>query len=626
MAVILYHFRVTPFSGGFIGVDIFFVISGYLITGILFKESINGVFSLYTFYSRRARRLLPALIATVLLAFITGYFILFPEDLARQSRETIAALLGASNILFWTESGYFDSDALLKPLLHTWSLSVEFQFYAFWPFLIGFLAKTKRVAWVVLAIAALASLLACVHVLFVDAAAGFFLTPFRIWEFAIGGLVFFIERRRLQNRLLLDALYLIGFGLNVACMVAYNKDTLFPGWAAIPPVFATALMIYAGPGARLAALFTHWPTRFTGQISYSLYLVHWPILVFSSYLLGSDITPDQTLSLIGMTFIIAVAMFSLVESPFRNARSISPLAFNLASAGALACLMVPAVYGWMDNGLWAWQLVGSDVVKAINTYDLNAARDYVWSRYEKFEQPQNFQTTKPHVLLIGDSQSADLLNMFVEAGLNEKVEIITRKVFYECGLPYLPEGEREKFLSDNNPISKKSPAMIDYCNSAMNQLIASEALKNADVVLVAFLWQDFAKSFIKKSLGYISAQTKGKMWIVGSKTFSVSSARMVNDLGTLAGIGHHAASSIPQTTKNLNQFLEETYAPRFLNMLDPICPARDYCLVVTQELKPIFWDSTHFTKEGAVFIWNRGANHLFDFLDKERPLNGEAHS
>jgi peptidoglycan/LPS O-acetylase OafA/YrhL len=283
LAVLFYHFKIKPFSGGFVGVDIFFVISGYLITGIISNEMLEGIFSFSSFYNRRARRLVPALFTTILLTFVVSYFVFFPADFIRQSRATVFSLLGASNLLFWTESGYFDVDSVVKPLLHTWSLSVEFQFYAVWPVFIYFLVKAKRYTKIGLSAAAAISFVACQYMLYEDSAAAFFLTPFRIWEFAVGGLVVLLERRRIQNVFLLEGVYLTGLFLIVACIVGYGRDTLFPGLMALPPVIGTAFMIYAGSRAKASALFDQYPLRYVGQISYSLYLVHWPILVFSLY-------------------------------------------------------------------------------------------------------------------------------------------------------------------------------------------------------------------------------------------------------------------------------------------------------------------------------------------------------
>ena len=622
LAILLYHFQVKPFTGGFVGVDIFFVISGYLITGIILKESSKGVFDFLNFYGRRSRRLVPALLATVCLSFLAGYFIFFPEDFARESRATVFTLLGASNFLFWMESGYFDVDSLRKPLLHTWSLSVEFQYYAVWPPFIWFLAKAKRTATIVaaLAVAALMSFVACVYIQHIDAAASFFLTPFRIWEFDAGALVFLLERRRLRNELTLEVLYFAGLILNVCCVVGYDRDMLFPGWTALPPVIGTALMIYAAPGARGSVFLDRWPVRYIGKISYSLYLVHWPILVFALYLFGPNLRPLQTAALIGLAFVMAVVLFELVESPFRGTKKIkgvSLFAFKAWCAGLIACVMAPAAYGWASNGLWAWRLSDSDVIKKINATDLEAAKAYTWVNYDRFEQADDFKTTNRRVLIVGDSQSADILNMFVEAGLDKKAEIITRRVSYDCGLPYLPEGEREQFWARYNPITIKAPGKTEQCKLYMDRLMSSPALANADVVIVVFLWEDFVRPFLSESLDAISKRARNRIWIVGSKKLSASSAQMVNNVGAIDKAERYAADSIPPDTKNLNRFLREIYGSRFVDILSAVCPNTHRCLILTDDYEPVFWDPAHFTKKGAEFIWKQGASQLFEFLDHE---------
>lgn len=194
-AVVLFHLGWTTVSGGFVGVDVFFVISGYLISRIIWTESAQSRFSLANFYARRARRLLPALSATVVASFIVGAFLLIPEQFQELSRSALFSLLGLANFDFWMQSGYFDSSAIQKPLLHIWTLAVELQFYAFWPFLIAAtVRKTCGTAFGLIAAALVVSLGGCPWMMNHDPTAAFFLVPFRVWEFAAGGLVFLIER------------------------------------------------------------------------------------------------------------------------------------------------------------------------------------------------------------------------------------------------------------------------------------------------------------------------------------------------------------------------------------------------------------------------------------------------
>jgi len=322
LSVVLYHYGIGGLQGGFVGVDVFFVISGYLITGIIHKEMQQGRFTLAGFYERRARRIFPALFAMLLATLVAGLFLLLPSDLVRLGKAAVATVLFVSNVQYLRESGYFDSSSDFNPLLHTWSLGVEEQFYVGLPLLL-MLVHRYRPAWMlrIVALCALSSFAACVVVQPIMAKPVFFLSPFRAWELLLGSLLALgavpqIRGERLRGIMAVFAL-LVLFG-SVAFMRA-GVD--FPGWKAAVPVLATATLLHVGAGGAspVTRLLTWRPLVFVGLISYSLYLWHWPLLVLVKYSNGMEpLSSSVSVGLLVAALLLAVASYYLVEQPFRK--------------------------------------------------------------------------------------------------------------------------------------------------------------------------------------------------------------------------------------------------------------------------------------------------------------------
>lgn len=314
IAVVLFHLDTPYLTAGFMGVDVFFVISGFLITGHVIKEREVNQFSFLKFYGRRIRRLLPALFVVLCAALVVSCFILTPIYLEELAEQTLAAMLAISNVFFWINSGYFDSDSSLKPLLHTWSLGVEEQFYLVWPLLILLLWKIKH--WAIPAIA-LISLLACEWMLRWDSSAAFFLMPFRVIEFCIGALAFSLMHKQVSS-LIKQWLAVLGLASILAAFFFYSKDIVFPGVNALAACLGTAFVIYSGQSTLVGRLLSVRPALWIGAISYSLYLCHWPVIVLTRHLYGSNESVVDVALDLGLFSIAAVVLFYLVEKPFRK--------------------------------------------------------------------------------------------------------------------------------------------------------------------------------------------------------------------------------------------------------------------------------------------------------------------
>ncbi|PKO70588.1 MAG: hypothetical protein CVU22_00310 [Betaproteobacteria bacterium HGW-Betaproteobacteria-16] len=341
MAVILNHLGLPWFAGGFIGVDIFFVISGFLITLQLKREfhQTNNI-SLLNFYIRRFRRLFPAAIATCMLTLVMAYLVSSQEKLELLADSALAALVGAANIYFWIQVGYFDAEAYDKPLLHMWSLGVEEQFYLFWPLLLllgfKFLSKTALL-WGFLVLGFASFLL---NYYWFDtslpehfnsysdwrqklgnpAESTFYLMPFRIFEFCIGAMVAFRPLATAPSALptnLRTGLSLFAAAFLIYAILRFDASVVFPYWNALAVATATGMIIHLGSGSLLLErLLANRPMVSLGTISYSLYLIHWPVIVFYRDLNGPLDLPDMGLALM-LIGLMAFALYTWVETPAR---------------------------------------------------------------------------------------------------------------------------------------------------------------------------------------------------------------------------------------------------------------------------------------------------------------------
>lgn len=320
LPVVLYHAGIPGFKGGFVGVDVFFVISGYLMASLIMREIILGEFNLLRFYERRIRRIFPALFAMFAACGIMAWFFFMPAEFEYFARSVRSAGFFTSNFQFEKESGYFDIGTQMKPLLHTWSLAVEEQFYIFFPLVLILLGRFSRRHIVpILCALLLASLAASVWAVHAEPVAAFYLTQFRIWELLLGALLAFNVLPAVRSRPAREAVAASGIFLIAYAVIAFDDGTAFPGLAALLPCVGAALVIHGhatdGPAGRLL---TARPAVFIGLISYSLYLWHWPAIVFTKYLVWPEFSPVQGGLVVLGSLAAAVLSWRFIERPFRG--------------------------------------------------------------------------------------------------------------------------------------------------------------------------------------------------------------------------------------------------------------------------------------------------------------------
>ena len=342
-SVVAYHAHEASLPGGFTGVDIFFVISGYLITSLIASDIARQSFSIAHFYVRRAKRILPALFAVLVACWLLGLWLLLPSELSGLGRTMASTAAFASNIVFWQDTGYFDITAERKPLLHTWSLAVEEQFYVIWP--IGLLLAARfglRIRPALMLLMAGSFALSAYAVLRHPPSA-FFLLPARAWELLLGaalalGVFRFPARQGSRN-----ACAIAGVAMIAAGVMFLNRESYFPGWNALLPCLGAALLIAAGetgPNVVAVHLLARKPVVFVGLISYSLYLWHWPLLSFARITQRGALSASQAALLIAAAFVLSVLTWRFVERPFRakSTAANAPVLWRYAIASLVVCL------------------------------------------------------------------------------------------------------------------------------------------------------------------------------------------------------------------------------------------------------------------------------------------------
>ncbi len=340
LSVVLYHAFPHLLRGGFIGVDIFFVISGFLISGILYRslfgEKTPGRVNIVDFYMRRIRRIFPVLIVVLLTTLAAGFLLLTPDELKLLGKHVAGGAAYVSNIVLWKEAGYFDQSAALKPLLHLWSLGVEEQFYIVWPVLLWLLYKSRLNFLTATVLFALVSFILCMKGVSRDATAAFYAPWTRVWELAAGGILAWVvmnwraplakvnaflsrvvfRSAAVESRMWRNMLSLLGFALIVVGLCTIKHSSSFPSYNALLPVMGAVFIIAAGADAWLnRVVLSHRVAVFIGLISYPLYLWHWPLLSFEHIVWGGKPPALWRGAAVAVAILLAWVTYRYIEPP-----------------------------------------------------------------------------------------------------------------------------------------------------------------------------------------------------------------------------------------------------------------------------------------------------------------------
>lgn len=599
LPVILFHAGFSWFSGGFVGVDVFFVISGYLITSILLAEHEAGRFSIVGFYERRARRILPALVLVMACCVPLAWALMLPYQLKDFAQSLVAVATFSSNVLFWRQSGYFDTEAASKPLLHTWSLAVEEQYYLLFPLALALCWRLGRRALVgLLALVTLACLMLAEWGWWNHPQANFFLTPTRAWELMIGSLIAFVPAVWLQGRSLWrEALALAGLAAVLVTIVLFDDHTPHPSRYTLIPVLGTAAVILFAQSGTWAARLLSWPLWVgVGLISYSAYLWHQPLFAFArlkgwgeegGWVLGG-------VSLLALA--LAYASWRWVEKPFRR-----PERFNRAQIFKLALGANLAVIGLglllvLDNGhVSRYPAADRDLV-SLNAPGL---RWYVNQRFYAM-QLAPFEAGKTKVLIVGDSYAMDFTNASAENGYLSRASVSGLHIRTECGIvwtdddvwSHLPSNQRES-------CRKRHP---------FDQADVQALLQQADVVVLAASWKLWEAQRLPATLDRLRALGVRQLVVVGRKNFG--QVAPLDYLGWDAERKRAYRNPVTASHQAIRAQMLATLPPEVhVDSQQLLCADEVRCPVFTDELKLISFDGGHLTQEGARWMGQRLYTH-----------------
>ena len=493
-AVILFHAGFALFGGGFVGVDVFFVISGFLITSIIVEELKTGRFSVLRFYERRARRILPALFTVMAACVPFAYRLLSPDDLKDFAQSLAAICLFASNVLFWGESGYFDTQAELKPLLHTWSLAVEEQFYVVFPLLLLAAWRLgRKFLLALIGVIAVVSLFTSVDEVRNFPSAAFYLLPSRAWQLLVGALASLVADRWPSAALRQPAVRLAGeaFGWGGMAMIVmalflFDERTPFPGLNAALPTVGTVLVLLGASDRTSVGRMLAWrPLVGLGLISYSAYLWHQPLFAFTKHALLADLPTDLAIVLCAVTIVLACLSWRYVEQPFRDRSLISRgMVFALSAAGMAAFVGLGFIGHRMSDQITQVRLRSVDPARRSQfrtRESLVADRNAFVAQFLP-EAGKDFSanTATKKILILGDSVSEDLYSaLMVNSELFPGIEFRRLMLDEPCmraAAHLVAKGEL--------------PAAIDEktCRVALERLRDGPLLQAADVIVLCSNW------------------------------------------------------------------------------------------------------------------------------------------
>ncbi len=584
--VVLTHLRLPGFSGGFVGVDVFFVISGFLIVRELFRARLDGA-SVLAFYGRRARRTLPALFVVSAVTLGVAALTLMPGELDDVARGLVGTVLLVPNILFATQCGYFDQAAAAKPLLHTWSLGVEAQFYLLAPFLVAAVGRWQRTG---LLLAAAASLAGCLLTRAWSPDAAFFLMPTRLFEFLVGGLLAGGLVPPIARRAIAEATTGAAAVALALCVAVFSRATPVPGLASLVPCLAAAAIIHIGGSRRtlIGALLGARPVAFVGIISYSLYLWHWPMIVLAR---AAELptTPGSLAGGGALLLALSVLTWRFVEQPFR--RPASPLrrhAGRLLPAGGLAlaavCGLVVAGNGWPGRFPPAVAAVAS-TYSAASRAPYREGQCFITSKegVGAFDRAACLTTRAdaPNVLLLGDSHAAHLQPGFhdVWPGLN-----LLQATASGCKPVLGTAGARR-------------------CTTLMRAMLEDFIpAHHLDAIVVAALWDEADIPALRATLQALRPHATRVVVFGPVPRYDQPAATLIAKL-MLRGRLDRVPAHLLQGVKPLDALVRAAVAPlaAYVSPYALICPD-DRCRLFAAGGVPLQFDYHHLTREGSDWL------------------------
>lgn len=629
IAVIFFHSGFSLFKGGFVGVDIFFVISGYLISKIIIKKKAANNFYFLEFYTSRACRLLPALFIVQLFSFVLSYMLFFPAEYIDFCKSLISSCLSISNIYFWRESGYWNLDNDLKPLIHTWSLSIEEQFYMLFPALICILwKKYQQIPTKFILVLVLAGVVFSHFSSMLKPIASFYLIPTRAWELLFGCLVAVIELNYFEkmNHIRIRFRYICELSLAIAVLLIFLSILFFdqhythPGIYTVFPCLATAIiLLLASPQSKCCYLLRIKPLIGIGLISYSLYLWHQPIFAFARALSIDQLLFREYLLLIVLIFSVSFLSWKFIESPFRNNINFKKHIWKITFSSLLFFIAV-GLYGYLKGGIKERTIYKSLLIEKYDPDNIKL-RENSWSilrsiskdpsyfiGYNTFDKELwfNLENNNKKILVIGNSHSKCMYNI----------------------LHYYNREKHDFQLA-------RYGIQINEINSIDHEIFLSPNFINSDVVIVSSLYSDLDIKHLNQVSYWISSKNKdlvicsrvNELPIIYGKTiadvifqkYHLKSHLNIKDLNIIELVDKinktyyqdHLKtknnSNICKAANNIVYNLENNQLNVKIWDRQKIITnkKKELFYAINKDLEKYLYDSNHLTLQGAEFIANQ---------------------
>lgn len=652
LSVIFFHLDFSLTGGGYVGVDIFFVISGFLITLLLRRElQETGTLRLGEFYVRRIKRIMPALVVVLATSFLFSALVFSPNHLQTIAGSLSSALFGLSNFYFWFEADYFDTSTKLKPFMHTWSLGVEEQFYLFWSLALFTLYKLKfhRVTLLVIIAAFFSSIflnfiLADGNSKFVSTyfpqlskliengkSALFYLLPFRVYEFAIGALLAFAYHFKIQSRVMNEVLFILGLALIVYAITQFNAEMIFPYFYGLVPTIGAALIIYSGRVARSSVLLSNKFMVGIGLISYSLYLVHWPIISFYHYLEDEKgLTFENQITIIILTVIFSYCLYKFIETPFRRANYFKQSKLRFASSlGLVALILGLSVHAYKYQG-WAWR-VSEPIVSLEKMEDSSAFhKKYYGGTGYPYYGPVNTQSA-PDIVVLGDSHgrhyAEGLYKILAEPNGLSLYIASGNSCFHLPRFTRTSEGQNWDQLcpkglavAKENIDKAKNPPVVVVSHAWVHQMDKADILDDEQIRIGAKVSIEHIKQGVldlKEFLGEAELVVIGNIPGAGANLYDVFTRPrplMFSSFNPEDYLYRDRDPKREDLNAELKRLAEETGSFTFIDPFDYLCDDTR-CRNTDDQRRLIYSDQEHLSKYGSIFLMDAVKDQLLYLVE-----------
>ncbi len=610
LIVIFFHLDIPFFNGGYVGVDIFFVISGYLISSIILNDLKKNKFTLKNFYLRRIRRIIPILSFVILVSSFVSFFILLPYQLVDYSFSAISSIFFFSNFYFWQYSGYFSPNSNTLPLLHSWSLSIEEQYYIIYPVILIIFLKYLNFQKFILILFICLSLLSVLfgqfggnlkftypyyekNFLFFNQSffASFYLPFGRIWELLIGYFLYLNTGNFLKKSQTVKNFYsILGLLLLLFSIYSFNKNSPHPGFITFIPVIGTALIIlFCDKTTLLFKILSYKRIVFIGLISYSLYLWHYPLYVYANLYYENFKIHDYFFYMSAL-FLISYYSWRFIELPFRNINIISNKKLFISIGFIYLLILIISITSINSRGF-------------INMYEnddknLLSNSNKIYSNYveDKFNiyKKNSYDETKINILIIGDSQAQDFVNILSYMPTIEKYNFKSVYISSKCQI-YYPKDNK---LNDNILLSNRS-----LCSNENNMLDIKDLIQKYENIFIISSWKDWSVNILDKTIQNMDLSSQQKLFIVGPKDFGeIKIKKFLNKTKNEKRMfKFNLEKDILKINDNLSKNTENY---EFINLIENICE-RNLCPKFTEKGDLISYDGGHLTPEGAKFIYEK---------------------